>query len=108
MFEELHELLKDKKISKNKLLAILKEKAQDISVFDLMEAHKYILQDVEFVQDGTRNEKIAADRIKYSNQIKELLDKYGVLYHCVKGNYLERFNRAKEIIKEEIGLDTKW
>ena len=51
MFEELHELLKDKKISKNELLAILKEKAKKISVFDLMEAHKYILQDVEFVQD---------------------------------------------------------
>ena len=28
MFEELHELLEDKKISKNELLAILKEKAQ--------------------------------------------------------------------------------
>ena len=41
MFEELHELLEDKKISKNELLAILKEKAQNISVFDLMEAHKY-------------------------------------------------------------------
>ena len=51
MFEDLHELLEDKKISKNELLAILKEKAQNISVFDLMEAHKYILQDVEFVQD---------------------------------------------------------
>ena len=34
MFEELHELLEDKKISKNELLAILKEKAQKISVFD--------------------------------------------------------------------------
>ena len=51
MFEELHELLEDKKISKNELLAILKEKAQKISVFDLMDANKYILQDVEFVQD---------------------------------------------------------
>ena len=51
MFEELHELLEDKRISKNKLLAILKEKAQKISVFDLMDANKYILQDVEFVQD---------------------------------------------------------
>ena len=51
MFEELHELLEDKRISKNELLAILKEKAQKISVFDLMEANQYILQDVEFVQD---------------------------------------------------------
>ena len=51
MFEELHELLDDKRISKNELLAILKEKAQKISVFDLMEANQYILQDVEFVQD---------------------------------------------------------
>ncbi len=51
MFEELHELLKDKKISKNDLLAILKENAQKISVFDLMDVNQYILQDVEFVQD---------------------------------------------------------
>ena len=51
MFEELHELLEDKRISKNELLAILKENAQKISVFDLMEANQYILQDVEFVQD---------------------------------------------------------
>ena len=51
MFEELHELLDDKRISKNELLAILKEKAQKISVFDLMDANQYILQDVEFVQD---------------------------------------------------------
>ena len=56
MFEELHELLEDKKISKNKLLAILKEKAQKISVFDLMDANKYILQDVEFVQDKYQDE----------------------------------------------------
>ena len=50
MFEELHEFLEDKGFQKNELLAILKaEKAQKISVFDLMEANQYILQDVEFI-----------------------------------------------------------
>lgn len=68
----------------------------------------FLEPDVKFVQDGTRNEEIASDRIKYSNQIKRLFDEYGVPYHCINGNYLERFNKAKVIIKEVIGIDTKW
>ncbi len=65
----------------------------------------FLEPDVEFIQDGTRSEEIASDRVKYSNQIKELFDMHFVPY---EGNYLERFNKAKEIIKEKIGLDTKW
>ncbi len=51
MFEELHELLENKRLTKNNLMAILKEKAKKISIFDLMEANQYILQDIEFVQE---------------------------------------------------------
>lgn len=68
----------------------------------------FLEPDVDFVQDGTRSEEIASDRVKYSNQIKELFDMHCVPYICINGNYLERFNKAKEIIKEKIGLDTKW
>ena len=63
---------------------------------------------VEFVQDGTRNERIAADREKYSRQIKELFEKKGLSYVSLAGDYLERFNRAKLLIKEKLGLDTRW
>ena len=51
MFEELHDLVDNKRLTKNNLLEVLKEKAQKISIFDLMEANQYILQDVEFVQE---------------------------------------------------------
>ena len=63
---------------------------------------------VEFVQDGTRNERIAADREKYSRQIKELFEQKGLSYVSLAGDYLERFNRAKLLIKEKLGLDTRW
>ena len=51
MFEELHDLVDNKRLTKNNLLEVLKEKARKISIFDLMEANQYILQDVEFVQE---------------------------------------------------------
>jgi HTH-type transcriptional repressor of NAD biosynthesis genes len=63
---------------------------------------------VEFVQDGTRNEKIAADREKYSREIKCLLDIHCVPYECIGGDYLERFTKAKEIIAERLHITTQW
>ena len=63
---------------------------------------------VAFVQDGTRNEEIAADRIKYSNQIRALLEEQGVEYHCIDGDYLNRYTKAKELIKEYLKIDTIW
>ena len=63
---------------------------------------------VAFVQDGTRNEEIAADRIKYSNQIRALLEEQEVEYHCIDGDYLNRYTKAKELIKEYLKIDTIW
>lgn len=55
---------------------------------------------VAFVQDGTRNVKIEAEREKYSNQIKSLLDEAGLEYICLSGDYLSRYENVKRIIKE--------
>ena len=63
---------------------------------------------VEFVQDGTRNEKIANDRARYSNQIKQLLDEHNIEYVTLGGDYLERFTKAKEIIEEKLHVTTRW
>lgn len=63
---------------------------------------------VDFVQDGTRNEEIASDRVKYSNMIKDLLDKNNVSYTVLDGNYTDRFNKAKLIIEENFGVTTIW
>lgn len=63
---------------------------------------------VEFVQDGTRSEEIASDRVKYSNQIKQLLDKYNVSYIVVDGDYTDRFNKSKELIEKQFNVKTVW
>lgn len=56
---------------------------------------------VAFVQDGTRNERIEAEREKYSNQIKELLDEAGTKYISLKGDYISRFEEIKKYIYRE-------
>ncbi|WP_455718367.1 AAA family ATPase [Anaerosporobacter sp.] len=76
-----------------------------INSFDLI---LFLEPTVAFVQDGTRSEIIAADREKYSNQIKQLFDEFGLQYHCIAGDYVDRFNKSKELIKEQLDIDTIW
>ncbi|MBP5739174.1 MAG: nicotinamide-nucleotide adenylyltransferase, partial [Abditibacteriota bacterium] len=59
---------------------------------------------VAFVQDGTRNEEIRKNREECSEQIKKLFDEFGFKYHCVDGDYAERFESAKILIKETFGI----
>lgn len=63
---------------------------------------------VEFIQDGTRSDEIASDREKYSNQIKDLLVRYNVDFISLDGSYLDRFNKAKEIIADKLRVTTQW
>ena len=63
---------------------------------------------VAFIQDGTRNEEIAAHREKYSGQIKTLLTENGVDFICLSGDYGERFAAAQKIIEEKLGIATNW
>lgn len=82
----------------------LAEAINSINEWDLV---LFLEPTVAFVQDGTRNEKIASDREKYSNQIKRLLDINNVSYHCISGDYYDRFVHAKNLLSE-IGLTTIW
>jgi arginyl-tRNA synthetase len=61
----------------------------------------FLEPDVPFVQDGTRNEEIARQRRKYSQEIKALFDRYHIPCETVEGDYLQRFDTAKEIIAEK-------
>lgn len=63
---------------------------------------------VAFVQDGTRSEEIAADREKYSTQIKELFEKNNIPLEMIGGEYIDRFIKAKEIIKDRFHIETIW
>lgn len=67
----------------------------------------FLEPDVEFIQDGTRNEKIRANREKYSQQIKQALTENNVAYHCLTGDYLERFETAKQLIAG-MGITTRF
>lgn len=82
----------------------LAEAVGAVSEWDLV---LFLEPGVAFVQDGTRSEIIAADREKYSRQIKALLEANNVKYVCLDGDYGERFAKAKELLKG-IGLTTVW
>lgn len=82
--------------------------ADAISAVNHYDLVLFLEPDVEFVQDGTRSEAILADRMKYSEQIKEILRQSGIAFECIGGSYLDRFNRAKELIWENIGINTTW
>ncbi len=81
---------KDKNIS-------LSDAIDSLNEFDLI---LFLEPDVPFVQDGDRSEIIHADRKKYSEQIKEILDAHNRRYVCIGGNYNERFTRAVAAVEE--------
>lgn len=72
-----------------------------INSFDLI---FFLEPTVAFVQDGTRNARIEADRETYSRQIKALFDEACLEYICLSGDYLDRYEEAKRIIKEKYGI----
>lgn len=90
-------LLKNEKENTEKLADAITQ----INTFDLI---FFLEPTVAFVQDGTRNTKIESDREKYSNQLKALFDKAGLEYICLSGDYLERYEKVKKIIKEKYGI----
>lgn len=47
-----------------------------------------------FIQDGTRNDKIAEDREKYSFLLKSEFSNRHIPFKSITGSYLERFNKA--------------
>ncbi len=59
---------------------------------------------VDFVQDGTRNEKIEKERSFYSEQLKKLFLEKGLDLIPLSGNYNNRFEKAKEIINNRLAI----
>lgn len=83
----------------------LADAIHQIQSFDLI---LFLEPDVAFVQDGTRSEEIKKNRVKYSEQIKAIFDAHKTSYLCIGGNYVERFNQAKQAIYRRFGLNTSW
>lgn len=83
--------------------------AQAINYFNDWDLVLFLKPDgTEFVQDGTRNEDIKAERQKYSDMLQSWFDNNGVNYVSIGGDYLNRFDEAKVVIKDILGVDTRW
>ncbi|MBQ8285544.1 MAG: AAA family ATPase [Thermoguttaceae bacterium] len=68
----------------------------------------FLEPDVDFVQDGTRNEDFRAQRIEYSERIKSALREHGVEFNEISGDYAERFEAATRLIEEKLGITTRF
>ena len=66
----------------------------------------FLEPDVDFVQDGTRNELIQQERSKYSDMLLQVFEEYHLPVVKVGGNYLQRFETAKRLIAERFGITT--
>lgn len=86
--------LEDENIGDNAKLA---EAIAGLNSYELI---LFLEPDVTWVQDGDRSEIIAADRIKYSNQIKEIYTHYGFAFKEISGDYVERFEQAVKLVDE--------
>lgn len=83
--------------------------AKSINYFNNWDLVLFLEPDgTEFIQDGTRNEDIKAEREKYSNLLKQFFDKNNVQYITIFGSYLNRFDTAKRLIEEKFGITTQW
>lgn len=80
--------LDDPAIDKNRALS---DAIDGVNEYDLI---LFLEPDVAFVQDGDRSEIIRDDRVKYSNQIKELISAHGKKFVTISGDYQERYEKA--------------
>ncbi len=76
---------------------ILADAVDVLNEYDLI---LFLQPDVPFVQDGDRSEIIHADRKKYSDMIKNILDEHGKKYVCIGGDYQQRFLQATEHVNQ--------
>lgn len=76
-----------------------------ISYYNHFDLIMFLLPTVDFIQDGTRNEEIAANRQTFSKMLRQ--EYFGNIYE-IGGNYLDRFDTAKQLIKDVCGITTDW
>lgn len=68
-----------------------------INSYDLI---LFLEPDVKFVQDGGRSEEIHRDRVRYSNQIKEILRTHNKNFVCIYGDYQNRYLEAVKKVEK--------
>ena len=83
----------------------LSDAISDLNRYDLI---LFLEPDVEWVQDGDRSEVIAADRLRYSEMIKELYRSRGFGFQVINGDYNSRFDKAVSLVKDLLALNSSY
>lgn len=78
-------------------IEMLADAISGINTYDLV---LFLEPDVEFVRDGNRNKEIEENRVKYSEQIKHILNENGITYHNITGDYQQRFLTSSELVTQ--------
>ena len=86
----------------NKVNEAYKKLATGINYFNKYDLVIFLEPDVEFIQDGTRNEKIKKNRQMYSDILEDTFTGYGLKYIKLGGSYLNRFETAYKLVRELI------
>ncbi len=82
----------------------LKDLAEAIFAVNRFDLVLFLEPTVPFVQDGTRNESIAAEREACSQSLKQVFLSHGVNLHCLSGDYTSRFLEARKWINETFAI----
>ena len=76
--------------------------AKGISVLNNYDLYIFLEPDVKWVQDGTRTYGEQMIREQNNDKLKEILNKNGIKYVCISGNYHERYEKSKSMIEKLI------
>lgn len=93
-----HELISDPEIRDrtDHLARAMGEMYKD--TYDLIVFLEVSDVDTPFVQDGTRNENIKANRKLFSDKLKKFYDDCGYTYVEVSGTHAERYEKVKQMV----------
>ena len=82
----------------DELNVVFSKIAEGISKLNNYDLYLFLEPDVKWVQDGTRTYGESDVREENNNQLKALLEKNGISYVSIHGDYQERYQKSKDII----------
>ena len=77
--------------------------AECISYLNNYDLYIFLEPDVKWVQDGSRTYGDQKIREKNNKILKKLLDENGINYICVSGDYQNRYQESKNLVKKLLG-----
>ncbi len=77
--------------------------AEGISVLNNYDLYLFLEPDVKWVQDGTRTYGEQVVRESNNMDLKQLLEKNGIKYITIKGDYQKRYEQARQKVLELVG-----